>query len=124
MSNITLKSNDGKSFEIEKELACESELIKSMTEDLGQETIPLDQVDSETLDIVVKWLNLMKQQPPQSSEELNVELEEWEKPLLEVTDSSKDELIKKITSVSFYLLFFYLIFFLFYSERVFKILKI
>ncbi|GMY05431.1 SKP1-like protein 1B [Fagus crenata] len=54
--NITLMSSDGKTFEVEESVAMESQTIKHMIEDdCAQSVIPLPNVKSDTLALVIEY---------------------------------------------------------------------
>uniref|UniRef100_A0A804NH95 SKP1-like protein n=1 Tax=Zea mays TaxID=4577 RepID=A0A804NH95_MAIZE len=55
---ITLRSSDYKDFEVEEAVAMQSEIIRFMIEDdCADSAIPLPNVDSKTLALVIKYCN-------------------------------------------------------------------
>ncbi|PWZ32822.1 SKP1-like protein 1B [Zea mays] len=55
---ITLRSSDYKDFEVEEAVAMQSEIIRFMIEDeCADNAIPLPNVDSKTLALVIKYCN-------------------------------------------------------------------
>lgn len=63
MALINLRTSDGKMFPVTKEVACRFGVIRTMINDLGEENVskdsnlPLFNVDSETLVVLLKWAN-------------------------------------------------------------------
>jgi S-phase kinase-associated protein 1 len=62
---VKLKSSQGEVFEVEEEVACMSQLVKTMVEDSGaDEEIPLPNVKTAILGKVLDYCKFHKDEPP------------------------------------------------------------
>ncbi|VVT45255.1 uncharacterized protein SAPINGB_P000689 [Magnusiomyces paraingens] len=63
---VTLVSNDNKKFEVPKDVAYKSVLIKNMVEDIGDENaeIPLPRAQASVLEKVIDYCTYHKDDPP------------------------------------------------------------
>ncbi|KAJ9535181.1 hypothetical protein OSB04_un001739 [Centaurea solstitialis] len=95
---LTLMSKDKQLFNIEEHLAVQSVTIRNMVkEDGASSVIPLPRVDSETLALVIEYLN--RQQAPEEDEDYVKKFvdERGEIPtLLELAQAALDLDIKKL----------------------------
>ena len=87
---ITLQSNDGKSRKVDLEIAKLSTTIKTMLDDLGvdgeqEEAVPLPNVDSKILDMVIEWAKHHEDNPVVITDEDTIDWTglEWHKDFLE-----------------------------------------
>ncbi|KAJ3260453.1 hypothetical protein HK103_000595 [Boothiomyces macroporosus] len=66
MASVKLTTSDDKEYTLDRELIFQSNLIKNMVTDLDvfDAPIPLPNVTSSTLDIVIKYLKIHKDDPP------------------------------------------------------------
>ena len=99
MALITLQSNDGQKFLVERKIAEKSKMIREMLEhtedEEGQEIVaPLSEVNGEILKIIVEWI---KHSDAQASEDKKEEPEK--KPELSQWD---EDFLKKINQPVLY----------------------
>ncbi|KAK3322250.1 negative regulator sulfur controller-3 [Apodospora peruviana] len=101
---VTLASNDGHHIEVERCVAERSILIKNMLEDVGDEVvgndaIPIPNVNDQVLRKVVEWCEKHKHDAPQTQEEENdnrkktTEIEEWDQKFMQVDQEMLFEII-------------------------------
>jgi S-phase kinase-associated protein 1 len=71
--SVFLTSSDGKSFTMDKEAACQSNLIKFMLEDLGESDspIPLMNVNSQIMEKVIEYANYHKDKKDEEDWDIN-----------------------------------------------------
>ncbi|KAJ3044175.1 E3 ubiquitin ligase complex SCF subunit scon-3 [Rhizophlyctis rosea] len=98
---VKLRANDGQEFKVDKEVACQSVLIKNMIDDVGEadeQPIPLANVSGPILDKVVKYAEHHKgETPPTQDEDLkpksSEDIDEWDKEFMNVDQGTLFELI-------------------------------
>jgi S-phase kinase-associated protein 1 len=90
MPSIELKSNDGYSFYVDVQVANMSRTIKTMLEDLGMdenddEVIPLPNVESEQLKLVIEWAEHHRNDPPREEVENKetYQISEWDRQFIQ-----------------------------------------
>jgi S-phase kinase-associated protein 1 len=102
MSMVKLQSSDGEDFEVEKIVACMSNTIKTMLEDLGiadddAEVIPLPNVNSKTLKKVIEWAEYHKNDPApvddDNTEKRTDDISAWDDKFLGVDQCELFELM-------------------------------
>ena len=99
---VKLQSSDGDAFEVEKIVACMSNTIKTMLEDLDiadddDEVIPLPNVKSKTMKLVLKWAEHHKNDPApdddDNKEKRTDDISSWDKYFLNLDQVDLFELI-------------------------------
>lgn len=103
MPYVKLQSSDYKVFEVDVEIAKQSEVIRPMVEDCDyddydDEPIPLLNVNSTILKKVIEWATYHKDDPPPPEDEENREkrtddIEPFDREFLKVDQSTLFELI-------------------------------
>ncbi|XP_021842102.1 SKP1-like protein 1 [Spinacia oleracea] len=78
---IKLRSSDGKTFEVEEEVAMQSETIKSMIE-----VVPIPEVSGKTLSLVIDYCNKNK-------DDLHDDLIDWALRLFEADQAAFFDLV-------------------------------
>lgn len=75
MPMVSLQSKDEVSFEVDSAIAERSETVKSLADTIGLEedgtVIPLPEVHSETLKLVIEWMNHFKDAPIEPDQDIN-----------------------------------------------------
>lgn len=84
---ITLKSSDGETFEVNEKVASMSVTVKNMIEDMDVHAIPLPNVTSKTLSKVIEYCN--KHVDEKESDELKL----WDKDYVKVDKNMLFDLI-------------------------------
>ncbi|KAK9456370.1 E3 ubiquitin ligase [Dipodascopsis uninucleata] len=99
---ITLVSSDGESFEVEKDVAERSVLIKNMIEDVGDSNdmpIPLPNVSANVLKKVLEWCKHHKNDPTPVNEDdsdtrkKSTDINEWDQKFMQVDQEMLFEII-------------------------------
>jgi len=102
MSMVKLQSSDGEDFEVEKIVACMSNTIKTMLEDLDignddEEVIPLPNVNSKTLKKVIEWAEYHKNDPApeddDNTDKRTDDISAWDQKFLNLAQNDLFELI-------------------------------
>lgn len=106
MPNIKLSSSDGEIFEVDVEIAKQSNTIKTMLEDLGMdeeddEAVPLPNVNAAILKRVIQWCTFHKDDPPPPEDDENKEkrtddISSWDADFLKVDQGIYDQYNKMI----------------------------
>ncbi|KAG1168282.1 hypothetical protein G6F70_009177 [Rhizopus microsporus] len=112
--SVILLSSDNEEFEVEKEVAQRSVLIKNMLEDIGDSDapIPLPNVNAKVLAKVIEWCTHHRDDPmtQDDQERRTTDIDEWDqkymeaanyldiKPLLEVGCKTVANMIKGKTA--------------------------
>eukprot|EP00117_Sycon_ciliatum_P041931 scpid108578/ scgid30583/ S-phase kinase-associated protein 1; Cyclin-A/CDK2-associated protein p19; S-phase kinase-associated protein 1A; p19A; p19skp1 &gt; S-phase kinase-associated protein 1; Cyclin-A/CDK2-associated protein p19; S-phase kinase-associated protein 1A; p19A; p19skp1 len=103
---IKLESNDCEVFDVEIKVACQSQVIKTMLEDLGQtdddaEPVPLPNVNATTLRKVIAWCMqhhddtpVVEDNPLDARESGTFHIDSWDRDFLKVDQGTLFELIK------------------------------
>ncbi len=95
-SVISLKTSDDKEYQIDRNVIIQSQLIKKMLEDLENiETIPLENINSSTFDIILEYANLHKNDviPEEPVEKSIDDLTEEDLQLLDIDHKKLFEVI-------------------------------
>ncbi|GHJ88856.1 hypothetical protein NliqN6_5258 [Naganishia liquefaciens] len=102
---VTLSTNDGEKFEVDKQVAERSVLIKNMMEDIGADTeaIPLPNVSSSVLKKVLEWCEHHKNDPlpvatdasdaTEETRRRNIDISEWDGKFIQVDQEMLFEII-------------------------------
>ncbi|KAJ3417119.1 suppressor of kinetochore protein mutant [Chytridiales sp. JEL 0842] len=98
---VKLTSNDGQEFNVPKEVATQSILIKNMLEDVGDaddQPIPLPNVSAPILSKVIEYATMHKDDPPPPPEEemrpkSSEDIEEQDREFMNVDQGTLFELI-------------------------------
>jgi len=93
---ITLRSSDGEEFEIEENVAKESQTIKHMIEDdCAESVIPLPNVNSKILSKVIEYSKKHVEPSPSKSDEKTAdeELKAWDADFVKVDQPTLFDLI-------------------------------
>lgn len=95
---VRLTSSDGKVFEVEEKVARYFGLIRGMLEDIGdvegqESTIPIPNVHSDTLELVLQWAEQHKDdvvavETREEDRRVSPELSDWDKQFLKTDDQS------------------------------------
>ncbi|KAJ3315306.1 hypothetical protein HDV04_003699 [Boothiomyces sp. JEL0838] len=95
--NIKIKTSDEKEYSIERELIFQSNLIKNMVTDLdvADATIPLPNVRSDILDLVLKYMQIHKGEiiPERPIERAVDDMSDEDKELMKLENSVLFDLI-------------------------------
>ncbi|GMY05355.1 SKP1-like protein [Fagus crenata] len=92
--NLTLRSSDGETFEVEENVAMLSQTIKHMIEDdCAQSVIPVPNVKSQTLTRVIEYCKNHVQSSESESESESEALQTWDAEFIEVDQTALCELI-------------------------------
>lgn len=72
-SLIKLSTSDGKEYQLEKSIICQSNLIKNMLQDLEMQdnTIPLPNITSSIMDIVVQYASMHIDDEPETTNDIS-----------------------------------------------------
>lgn len=102
MPKIQLQSSDGEVFDVDIEVAKVSKTIKTMLDELGykedeEEVIPLANVKSNTLKLVLQWATAHKDDEPQEEldtlERCSDDIPSWDVEFMKMDQGSLFELI-------------------------------
>ena len=102
--NLTLMSSDGKTFEVEENVAMLSQTIKHMIEDdCAQSVIPVPNVKSQTLAHVIEYCknHVQSSESESKSESESEALQTWDAEFIEVEQTALCELILVRTPLFF-----------------------
>jgi S-phase kinase-associated protein 1 len=95
-SLISLRTSDEREYQVERNIILQSQLIKKMLEDLENvETIPLENISSSTLDIILEYARLHKDDvvPEEPVEKSIEDLTEEDLRLLDIDHKKLFEVI-------------------------------
>lgn len=97
---LTLKAQDGQSFEVPREVAMQSELVKSMWEgDQEEKEIPLPNVQPHILEKVIEYMRYHQSNPakeiekPIKSANMREVVAEWDASFVEIEQEHLFEMI-------------------------------
>ncbi|GAB4847578.1 SKP1-like protein 1A [Ancistrocladus abbreviatus] len=91
---ITLKSSDGETFEVEEDVAVESQTIKHMIEDdCADNVIPLPNVTSKILAKVIEYCKKHVETPKTEDRAAEEELKAWDADFVKVDQATLFDLI-------------------------------
>ncbi|CAL9221810.1 unnamed protein product [Arabidopsis halleri] len=91
-NKITLKSSDGHSFEVEKDAACQSQIIAGMIEeDCADNGIPVPNVTGKILSMVVEYLK--KHHVGDANLSTDEDLKKWDAHFMQIDQSTIFDLI-------------------------------
>jgi S-phase kinase-associated protein 1 len=98
--NLMLQAQDGREFEVLREVAMMSELVKTMWEgDKSEKKIPLQNVKSGILEKVIEYMTFHNKNPPKEIEKplksanMREVVNEWDAQFVEVDQETLFELI-------------------------------
>ncbi|GLC35814.1 hypothetical protein PLESTB_000497100 [Pleodorina starrii] len=94
-AKLTLTSNDGQKFEVEKEVALQSQMIKGMLEDIqSAASVPLANVNGQTLAKVVEYCKFHYEATKKGdTQKTKAAIKKWDKAFLNVEQSVLFDLI-------------------------------
>ncbi|KAL7305565.1 hypothetical protein TKK_0002298 [Trichogramma kaykai] len=85
---LHLQSSDGVIFDVELAIAKRSGIIDAMIENLGEhdleDALPLTQIDSDILEMVIKFATHHKDTPLEVGDESRRQMTEWDKEFFKV----------------------------------------
>ncbi|ODV88806.1 hypothetical protein CANCADRAFT_128786 [Tortispora caseinolytica NRRL Y-17796] len=97
---VKLISSDGEQFEVERNVAEQSILIKNVIADIGDDTteVPVPNVASSVLKKVLEWCEYHKDDPVVAEDEINprsrnIEIGEWDTKFMQVDQEMLFEII-------------------------------
>jgi len=97
---VKLTTSEGSTFEVDREIAEKSVLLKNMLEDVGESdnSIPLPNVTGPILQKVIEWATYHKNDPPPQPDEdlkqkVTDDIEEWDLEFCRVDQGTLFELI-------------------------------
>ncbi|KAK9321905.1 E3 ubiquitin ligase SCF complex, Skp subunit [Lipomyces orientalis] len=98
---VKLTSSDGESFDVEKDVAERSILIKNMIEDVGDDSteIPIPNVTANVLKKVLEWCEHHKGDPAPANEDdtdarkKSTDIDEWDQKFMQVDQEMLFEII-------------------------------
>ncbi|KAK9245434.1 E3 ubiquitin ligase SCF complex, Skp subunit [Lipomyces tetrasporus] len=98
---VKLTSSDGESFDVEKDVAERSVLIKNMIEDVGDDSteIPIPNVTANVLKKVLEWCEHHKGDPAPATEDdtdarkKSTDIDEWDQKFMQVDQEMLFEII-------------------------------
>ncbi|KAJ8102619.1 E3 ubiquitin ligase SCF complex, Skp subunit [Lipomyces tetrasporus] len=98
---VKLTSSDGESFDVEKDVAERSVLIKNMIEDVGDDSteIPIPNVTANVLKKVLEWCEHHKSDPAPATEDdtdarkKSTDIDEWDQKFMQVDQEMLFEII-------------------------------
>jgi len=101
---VTLRSNEGKDFKVDRNVAERSLLIKNLIDDLGEESvkndvIPIANVNTAVLEKVIKWCEHHKNDAAQCADDDNdnrkktTDIDEWDQKFMQVDQEMLFEII-------------------------------
>lgn len=104
LQKILLQSNDGVTIEVDRAVAERSVLIRNMLEDLGDEgignqAIPIPNVNEAVLKKVIEWCDHHRNDPVQPADEeadtrkKTTDIEEWDQKFMQVDQEMLFEVI-------------------------------
>ncbi|KAJ4962932.1 hypothetical protein NE237_022871 [Protea cynaroides] len=94
LKKVTLKSSDGETFDIDKEVALESQTIKHMIEDdCADNGIPLPNVTSKILARVIEYCKKHVETPKSDDRTVDEELKSWDAEFVKVDQATLFDLI-------------------------------
>ncbi|GAA5822631.1 hypothetical protein JCM10212_004343 [Sporobolomyces blumeae] len=101
MAPVKLVSSDNEEFEVEKDVAVRSVLVKNMLEDVGESDhpIPLPNVSASVLKKVLEWCEHHKKDPEPLAEDLDdsrrktTEISDWDARFIQVDQEMLFEII-------------------------------
>ncbi|GAA5839214.1 hypothetical protein JCM3766R1_003144 [Sporobolomyces carnicolor] len=101
MAPVKLVSSDNEEFEVEKDVATRSVLVKNMLEDVGESDhpIPLPNVSAQVLKKVLEWCEHHKKDPEPLAEDIDdsrrktTEISDWDAKFIQVDQEMLFEII-------------------------------
>ncbi|GAA5965148.1 hypothetical protein JCM5350_004047 [Sporobolomyces pararoseus] len=101
MAPVKLVSSDNEEFEVEKDVATRSVLVKNMLEDVGESDhpIPLPNVSASVLKKVLEWCEHHKKDPEPLAEDIDdarrktTEISDWDSKFIQVDQEMLFEII-------------------------------
>ncbi|GAA5914277.1 SCF ubiquitin ligase subunit SKP1 [Sporobolomyces salmoneus] len=101
MAPVKLVSSDNEEFEVEKDVATRSVLVKNMLEDVGESDhpIPLPNVSASVLKKVLEWCEHHKKDPEPLAEDIDdsrrktTEISDWDAKFIQVDQEMLFEII-------------------------------
>ncbi|KAJ1547240.1 hypothetical protein HK096_003842, partial [Nowakowskiella sp. JEL0078] len=98
---VKLQSSDNQDFDVSKEVASQSVLIKHMLEDVGEteeHAIPLPNVTGPILQKVIEYAQQHKDDPPAQAEEdskpkSSEDIDDWDRAFMNVDQGTLFEII-------------------------------
>ncbi|KAL0077461.1 E3 ubiquitin ligase complex SCF subunit sconC [Phycomyces blakesleeanus] len=98
-----LLSSDNELFNVDKEIAERSILIKNKLEEMEESdaTIPLPSVTAKTLQKVIEWCEHHREDPvtQDSQERRNTDIEEWDEKYMEVDQETLFDIILTVANM-------------------------
>ncbi|CAO3634278.1 unnamed protein product [Cunninghamella blakesleeana] len=95
--SVILLSSDNEQFEVDKNVAERSVLIKNMLEDIEESSapIPLPNVTAKVLRKVIEWCEYHKDEPITTDEtdRRNTDIDEWDQKYMEVDQETLFDII-------------------------------
>ncbi|GAA6002312.1 SCF ubiquitin ligase subunit SKP1 [Rhodotorula paludigena] len=100
-AKVTLTTSDAENFEVERDVANRSVLIRNMLEDVGEsdQPIPLPNVSANVLKKVLEWCEHHKKDPEPIAEDLDdnrrktTEISDWDAKFIQVDQEMLFEII-------------------------------